>query len=771
MINWDDFDKIWARTSPLTPYQFSDSNYEQGWNFVGATPPSRQMWDYIQKQNDEKFKYLRDNFGTPNMVTSSSQMTDTDKVYVYIGSEAGWNSGHWYYYDAGTSTWVDGGVYNSVAFVTDTTLSIAGQPADAKVTGDALALKSDLAGCTFTGDVVVNANLSAEDSTFENARVTDTLNATNVSATNVNVWNITSRYAYTDTPLSLDYSNRVATTKFVYDVVDTDKINIMQQDIANIKALLNGDMYTYQKDSSSNLTKTVPSNAMPYAGIESVGGKTIVWNQWWKVNSNSRISDSSGVTIQRNVANDSLTITGTASTSKTIFSVINIVVGTTNDKLVAGHKYAVVFDSQKIGVRLGYESSSANHKSSYIITGTGIDYSKALGIVVEAGITYNETIRPMLFDLTLMYGSGNEPTIDKFREMFPAEYYESTAGEFLTIYPKWIRSRSKNLLYSNKSSGSGFGGLTWLMQDDGSIVLNGTPTYYAFIEFPALSTWKWDGVSPCWLSGCPSGGSSDTYALLVVGDYDEIHETMAYSKSDYGNGVALENNDEHSVLENRELHYRIYVADGYTCNNLVFRPQLEYGTSATEFVPFFQKQILIDENVRNMDGYGWSVGTVHNTTDFEMKRTVKFVNSVDLGTLNWYSVDSGDVRYFYTDDLNTLIVPSTSNIATVSYMPNTWSNVTSGTADKSIAVNTDGRLAVYDSTMQEETSASFKQLMDGKELRYEAKRGTIVDLSSYLDDNNTIQVSGGGRIVIESQDWKYNADMPSTIEYMIDLNA
>lgn len=136
MINWDDFDKIWASTSPLTPYQFSDSNYAQGWNFVGATPPSRQMWDYIQKQNDEKFKYLRDNFGTPNMVTSSVQMTDTDKVYVYIGSEAGWNSGHWYYYDAGTSTWVDGGVYNSVAFVTDTTLSIAGQPADAEAVGN-----------------------------------------------------------------------------------------------------------------------------------------------------------------------------------------------------------------------------------------------------------------------------------------------------------------------------------------------------------------------------------------------------------------------------------------------------------------------------------------------------------------------------------------------------------------------------------------------------------------------------------------------------------
>ena len=54
----DDFNKVWASTSPLTPYEFSESNYKEGWNFVGATPPSRQMWDYLQKQNDEKAQWL-----------------------------------------------------------------------------------------------------------------------------------------------------------------------------------------------------------------------------------------------------------------------------------------------------------------------------------------------------------------------------------------------------------------------------------------------------------------------------------------------------------------------------------------------------------------------------------------------------------------------------------------------------------------------------------------------------------------------------------------
>ena len=61
-IKKDDFDKIWASTSPLTPYRFSESQYKKGWNFIGSTPPSRQMWDFLQKNNDEKMKYLLNHF-------------------------------------------------------------------------------------------------------------------------------------------------------------------------------------------------------------------------------------------------------------------------------------------------------------------------------------------------------------------------------------------------------------------------------------------------------------------------------------------------------------------------------------------------------------------------------------------------------------------------------------------------------------------------------------------------------------------------------------
>ena len=61
-VTKDDFNKIWASTSPLTPYSFSESQYKEGWNFIGSTPPSRQMWDFLQKNNDEKMQYLANNY-------------------------------------------------------------------------------------------------------------------------------------------------------------------------------------------------------------------------------------------------------------------------------------------------------------------------------------------------------------------------------------------------------------------------------------------------------------------------------------------------------------------------------------------------------------------------------------------------------------------------------------------------------------------------------------------------------------------------------------
>lgn len=49
--------------------------------------------------------------GAPLVANTAAGMTDTDRVYVYTGSEVGYVNGSWYYYDG--AVWTLGGVYNS----------------------------------------------------------------------------------------------------------------------------------------------------------------------------------------------------------------------------------------------------------------------------------------------------------------------------------------------------------------------------------------------------------------------------------------------------------------------------------------------------------------------------------------------------------------------------------------------------------------------------------------------------------------------------------
>lgn len=96
--------------------------------------------------------------GGPLTAATAAAMTDTSKVYVYVGNESGYTYGHWYYY-AGAN-WADGGVYNSTALETDKTLTVEGMAADAAACGD---LKSQIYSAFVTESIEDTAIASFDD--------------------------------------------------------------------------------------------------------------------------------------------------------------------------------------------------------------------------------------------------------------------------------------------------------------------------------------------------------------------------------------------------------------------------------------------------------------------------------------------------------------------------------------------------------------------------------------------------------------------------------
>jgi len=81
---------------------------------------------------------IKHSTGTPIVIKDMAERIDEDKIYVYNPDTPDTDSGKWYYYDKDTSSWAEGGQYQSASVTVDATLQAQDVPADAKAVGDAI---------------------------------------------------------------------------------------------------------------------------------------------------------------------------------------------------------------------------------------------------------------------------------------------------------------------------------------------------------------------------------------------------------------------------------------------------------------------------------------------------------------------------------------------------------------------------------------------------------------------------------------------------------
>lgn len=204
--------------------------------------------------------------------------------------------------------------------------------------------------------------------------------------------------------------------------------------------------------------------------------------------------------------------------------------------------------------------------------------------------------------------------------------------------------------------------------------------------------------------------------------------------------------------------------------------QIELGDTPTTYAPFHRNVYQIPEVIKALPGYGWSAGTARNYVDYENKRYVQCVNSVDLGTLNWVAGDSGKVG-FQTSQVtgqkltkNYNILP---NIICSKYLAKTQNAMWGKTSVTGITTNAsvDGYVYVNDTSYTDATA--FKQAMQGVILYYELATPIVTDISSLIPDDflRNIEVEAGGSITFKnSNDNSYRIPVPSEEEYIVKLS-
>nr|DAW03383.1 MAG TPA: hypothetical protein [Caudoviricetes sp.] len=187
----------------------------------------------------------------------------------------------------------------------------------------------------------------------------------------------------------------------------------------------------------------------------------------------------------------------------------------------------------------------------------------------------------------------------------------------------------------------------------------------------------------------------------------------------------------------------------------------------------------IPEAIRNLPGYGWSAGTAKNWVDYENKKYIQCVDSVDLGTLGWgINTTSAVGRHFYgyVRPLNfkylgvfgtTVYNVLCSKYRTVPRSSNVF-------VDKTITI--DGVDDIVSQVQIKDTAytdaTAFKQAMSGVILYYELANPIVTDISTLIPDDflRNIEVEAGGSVTFKNSNDNYHIPVPSEEEYIVKLS-
>jgi hypothetical protein len=196
-----------------------------------------------------------------------------------------------------------------------------------------------------------------------------------------------------------------------------------------------GITHQFETDTDTAYTKTVPTGAK-LMSVKSVGGRSIIFNQSFQ----PRKEANNGATATAD-SDGTITINGT-----TTASYINFRDVTPEENKIGKYAFKLLILNNPDNINMKYGFLNRGQSTPVITSGSSavicnqtqseILLGKSTGISGFAvGTVFNDVkIKIQIFDLTAMFGSGNEPTTaEEFEKIFPADYYPYNAGERLSV--------------------------------------------------------------------------------------------------------------------------------------------------------------------------------------------------------------------------------------------------------------------------------------------------------------------------------------------------
>lgn len=556
-----------------------------------------------------------------------------------------------------------------------------------------------------------------------------------------------------------DYTTAVGkiaeNTAEIANVKLTDKE--LQRRVNALYDLGQGITHKFETDSNTAYAKTIPTGGK-LMSVKNVGGRSIVFNQMVDL-SKSKETTADGVTFTFS-GDGIVALNGTSNKEGNSIAVAVI-------KNMKDHKYLIIASplsnvygvGQLLFTSQVYGADTTGH-GAIIVNGSS-NATWYYTLYLYNGVTYdNVKLQPQIFDLTTMFGAGNEPsTVEEFEKMFPNDYYPYCAGEIVSAGTEEVVEQGANLCDPKIFSAAYPDRIA--VKDDIIDVFSGNQAMFesgVALKIP-------QGYSIAFFPIAKENATTINGRIRALFSDGSVSDICYITD---GNGQ-VKSPSKYAVIKDISA-----IAFNWSAFVGGFAFKMQITQNATDsFVPYHRNTYPIPEAVKSLPGYGWSAGTARNYVDYENKRYVQCVNSVDLGTLTW---EKGESVSFKTHHLagqklqkNYDIAP---NFMCPRYSAKTQNESWGKTSIPGISAtsNVGGWIYVNDTSYTDVTT--FKQAMSGVILYYELVTPIVTDISTLIDDDflRNIEVEAGGSITFKNGNDSYRIPVPSEEEYIVKLS-
>lgn len=485
------------------------------------------------------------------------------------------------------------------------------------------------------------------------------------------------------------------------------------------KAMVNAGYYTYKGISYGG---SASNNGIDVAEIDGAYSQGTT-NGYQLFDASKLPTKSQGGAIVTNNGDGSFTISGSGNLTE---SYSNSIVLYSNEEAVKLFKQGTIYLKTEKATT-PYFQLSFDGEGSFSLTNNGnsesvgtinqemledVNFRVRLIVYGGSGSTITPaTIKPMLYqdgDGTFEPFTGGiaSPNPEYPQEpKFIGDYNEDTQK-----YDIDFVTSGKNLL-NNEANTFSFKGVTFTINKDKSILLSGTATETIYWNDGKLSANLYNDKIYT-LSGCPSGGGLNKYYMYL---YNE-----SFSLNDTGNGVT------NMSKVTKKAVFGIAILSGVNVNGLVFKPQLEIGTTATDYQPYqgFETTTLqLNQPLRALPN--GVKDTIENGV------VTRRVGILDLGNQSW-TKDTNKTMIFYSKAPTNIKKPNNSNeIANVictNYIATTFTNLVNGNVSGLITSSYyDGQLFLTNSLVSD--AVTLKESLNGVILFYELATPTTEQIT------------------------------------------